>query len=71
MMARDGQVEYDGEEVPKVEVAERSSSSPDSRSDIEDSRCPLDGVLGKINSAKVSSRTFHVRWIALLGKDQL
>ena len=47
MMARDGQVEYDGEEVPKVVVAERSSSSPYSRSDIEDSRCPLDGVLGK------------------------
>jgi len=46
-MARDGQVEYDGEEVPKVVVAERSSSSPDSRSDIEDSRCPSDGVLGK------------------------
>ena len=45
-MARDGQVEYDGEEVPKVVVAERSSSSPDSRSVLKDIPCPLDGLLG-------------------------
>ena len=45
LMARDGQVKYDGEEVPAVAVAERSSSSPYSRSDIEDT--PLDGLLGK------------------------
>ena len=43
LMARDGQVKYDGEEVPAVAVAERSSSSPYSRSDIED--IPLDGLL--------------------------
>ena len=42
LMARGGRVEYDGEEVLKVVVAERSSSSPDSRSDIKDSRCLLD-----------------------------
>ena len=47
LMARDGQVKYDGEEVPAVAVAERSSSSPDSRSVLKDSLCPLDGVLGK------------------------
>jgi len=41
LMARDGQVKYDGEEVPAVAVAEGSSSSPYSRSDIKDSRCPL------------------------------
>jgi len=41
LMARGGRVEYDGEEVLKVVVAERSSSSPYSRSDIEDSRCLL------------------------------
>ena len=45
LMARDGQVRYDGEEVPAVTVAERSSSSPYSRSDIKDT--PLDGLLGK------------------------
>jgi len=33
---------HDGDEVPAVAVAEGSSSSPYSRSDIEDSRCPLD-----------------------------
>ena len=44
-MARGGQVEYGGEEVPAVVVAERSSSSPYSRSVIKD--IPLDGLLGK------------------------
>ena len=47
LMARDGQGEYDGEEVPAVAVAEGSSSSPYSRSDIKDSPCPLDGLRGK------------------------
>ena len=37
LMARGGQVEYDGEEVLKVVVADGSSSSPYPRSDIKDS----------------------------------
>jgi len=45
LMARDGQGMHDGDEGPAVAVAERSSSSPYSRSDIEDT--PLDGLLGK------------------------
>ena len=45
LMARDGQGMHDGEEVPAVAVAERSSSSPYPRSDIKDT--PLDGLLGK------------------------
>jgi len=70
LMARDGQGEYDGEEVPAVAVAEGSSSPPYSRSVIEDS--PLDGLLGKgtvmnedplpLPTPEVSSRTF--RWMA-------
>jgi len=47
LMARDGQVEYDGEEVPKVVVADKILFLSHSRSDIKDSPCPLDDVLGK------------------------
>ena len=61
LMARDGQVKYDGEEVPAVAVAERSSSSPYSRSDIKDSRCPLDA--GERDGDELKGcRTSCCRW---------
>ena len=47
LMARDGQGMHDGDEGPAVVVADKILFLSHSRSDIEDSRCPLDGVLGK------------------------
>ena len=45
-MARDGQVEYDGEEVPAVVVADKILFLSHSRSVLKDILCPLDGLLG-------------------------
>jgi len=47
LMARDGQGEYDGEEVPAIVVADRILFLSHSRSDTKDSPCPLDGLRGK------------------------
>ena len=47
LIARDDQGEYDGEEVTVDTVADRILFLSHSRSNIEDSSCLLDGLLGK------------------------
>ena len=47
LMARGGQGEYSGEEVTVDTVADRILFLSHSRSDIKDSLCSLDGLLGK------------------------
>ena len=47
LLARDGQGKYGGEEVTVDTVADRILFLSHPRSDIEDSPCLLDGLLGK------------------------
>ena len=47
LLARDGQGKYGGEKVTVDTVADRILFLSHSRSDIEDSPCLLDGLLGK------------------------
>ena len=47
LLARDGQGKYGGEEVTVDTAADRILFLSHSRSDIEDSPCLLDGLLGK------------------------